>query len=116
MIIDLKRKLEKGDIVLLTYSEKVSDLHLSYLLSDISILFYNNFQVKMLQFEVRSVMELRTQLNKLQEELNTLKGLQTLLSSSTAEVKKVLDSEKDPRILASWVEALKRFLFLITSY
>lgn len=67
----------------------------------------------MLQFEIKSVAELRSQLKKLQEELTTLKGLQTLLASSTAEVKKVLDSEKDPRILASWVEALKRLNFYI---
>lgn len=68
----------------------------------------------MLQYELRDLVGVRDQAKNLQEELDTLKGLQTLLTGSSRDVKKILDSAKDPAVLAAWVEGLKRYDFIAT--
>lgn len=61
-----------------------------------------------MQRELEDLPAIREKLTKAEKELDTLKGLRTIISCSLPDAKRVTETEKDPEVLATWVQGLKR--------
>ena len=62
----------------------------------------------MLESQVKVIDGLRAEIAQLKQQIQTMEGITTLLTSAMSDAEKLLNNENDPKILSVWVSTLKR--------
>lgn len=62
----------------------------------------------MLQNQVKIMDNLRTEVTNLKAQIESMNGINTLLTSSMTDAEELLKSESDPKKLSVWISTLKR--------
>lgn len=65
-------------------------------------------QVKLLKTDAKVVDDLRKEVKSLKQKIDTMEGVSSVLTSSSAEAEKLLKNESDPKKLSILATTLKR--------
>ncbi|XP_005190537.2 E3 ubiquitin-protein ligase TRAIP [Musca domestica] len=87
-IAGLEKEVKSNNFVVLNYVEKI----------------------KVLQNQVKTMDSLRDEVTSLKAQIESLNGINTLLTASTADAEKLLKTESDPKVLSVCIATLKREL------
>ncbi|XP_075167410.1 TRAF interacting protein no poles [Haematobia irritans] len=87
-IAGLEKEVKSNSFIVLNYVEKI----------------------KMLQNQVKVMESLRAEVTNLKAQIESMNGINTLLTSSMTEAEKLLKNESDPKVLSVWITTLKREL------
>ncbi|XP_059226027.1 E3 ubiquitin-protein ligase TRAIP [Stomoxys calcitrans] len=87
-IAGLEKEVKSNSFIVLNYVEKI----------------------KLLQNQVKVMESLRAEVTNLKAQIESMNGINTLLTSSMTEAEKLLKNESDPKVLSVWITTLKREL------